>query len=89
MGYPESRKTGGYGAFVVVGFIPMKGSRFISNLSYLNASDLKNLGFNISFDNKIINILSRVRSLDNLLAAYEAIKSKPGNNSRFKNNYFR
>ncbi len=78
-GCPERRKSGGYGAFVLVVFISTKGSRSLRNLRYPDASDWETLGFKISRDSKITNILAKVSSIDNLIAAYDAIKSKPGN----------
>jgi len=80
MGYPESRKAGGYGGLVVVGTFPMKGASSIRRFYRISdASDREKLGFSISDDNKITNILKQVGSLINLLAAYDTIKSKPGN----------
>ena len=45
----------------------------------LSAADLEGAGFKISKDHKIINLLARVASMENLVVAYDKIKSKPGN----------
>jgi len=78
MGYPESRKTGGYGDLIVI--FNMKEISFIRKYSnFQDASDLKKLGFKIHKNGKVINILNKVSSLNNLITAYNTIKSKPNN----------
>lgn len=82
MGYPESRigwgvrrpHSSSYNRYTT------KGASFVRGISrFEGASDRNKLGFLIRRDLKITNILKQIGSLENLIAAYGAIKSKPGN----------
>jgi len=76
MGYSESWKTGEYGDLIVI--FNMKEISFIRKYSsFRDASDLKKLKFKIHKDGKIINILNKVSSTNNLITAYNSINSKP------------
>lgn len=79
IGCPENRKVWGARSLHTSWSKSTKEDRFIRNLESTDTSDLKKLGFVISSGKKISNILVKVGAVDNLMAAYDTIKSKPGN----------
>lgn len=63
-GYPENQKVWGYGGFVVVDKLSTKETSFLRYSTFQDTSDLENTGFQLSHDQKVINILARVGSVE-------------------------
>ncbi len=59
----------------------MKETNFFHYSAFRTASNFTKAGFQLSNNIKVTNILARVASLENLIAAYKAIKPKPNNSA--------